>query len=182
MPEFWTVFWTAIVTLFGAWFAYWLAGKPRLIVFSPNSTNFQLDPPEAGNPPMQIRAGQVIVQNNGRKSATAVQFVAEPGILPWGYNISPPVDHSVRKGARGEWILELGFLGPGENITLQILNGPQIATVRAKEGAAKAVPVIHQRLFPRWVQVVVGLLMLVGAVTVAYGLFSVAKFLVELAK
>lgn len=173
MGEFWTVLWTALITLSGAWFAYWLVGKPRLIVFSPNSTAFQLDPPQAGNPPMTINAGQVIVQNNGRKSASNVQFVAEPGVTPWGYNIVPAVDHSTRIGSRGEWILELDFLGPGENITLQILNGPQIASVRAKEGPARAVPVVHQRLFPRWFNIAATGLMMIGFITIAYTLFRV---------
>ncbi len=95
-PDFGVVFWTALITLAGAWFGYWLTGKPRLIVFSPNSTFFRLDPPEVGGAPLAIRAGQIIVQNFGRKSATKVQLVAEPGITPWGYNLFPAVDHVVR--------------------------------------------------------------------------------------
>lgn len=180
MPDFWTVFWTAAITLGGVWLAYWLTGKPRLVVFSPNSTFFKLDPPDGDGQHLTVQAGQVVVQNNGRKSATRVQFVAEPNGVPWGYNVFPAIDHSVRLGARGEWILELGFLGPGEHVTVQILNGPQIASVRALEGAAKAVPVIHQRLFPRWVQISVAVLMLVGLVTVTYGIFIVIQHFVSL--
>lgn len=178
--EFWTVFWTAAVTLTGAWFTYWLVGKPRLIAFSPNSTSFQLNPTQPGSPPMAITAGQVIVQNNGRISATDVQIVAEPGIMPWGYNIVPAVDHQVRTGSRGEWILELDYLGPGENSTVQILNGPQIASVRAKEGPARAVPVVHQRLYPRWFNGVVVMLMAVGLITIGYGIYSAINALLTL--
>jgi hypothetical protein len=169
MSSLWTALFTSFVTLSAVWFAYWLAGKPRLIVFSPDSTLFQLDPPQAGSPPMTIRAGQIFLQNSGRKSATEIQIVAEPGIQPWGYNIVPAVDHSVRTGSRGEWILELRFLGPGENVAIQVLNGPQIASVRAKEGAAKAVPVVHQRLFPKWFNRLAVFLMLTGLITMAYG-------------
>ncbi|RIV75828.1 hypothetical protein D2V04_16305 [Pelagerythrobacter aerophilus] len=150
-----------------------------MIVFSPNSTFFQLDPPEVGGSPLAIRAGQIIVQNYGRKSATKVQLVAEPGTMPWGYNLFPALDHAVRRGARGEWILELEFLGPGENVTVQILNGPQIASVRSLEGAAKAVPVIHQRLYPRWVQVTTAVLMAVGVITIAYGIFTLFERLLN---
>ena len=169
MAQFWTVFWTALITWGGAWLAYWLSGKPRLIVFSPNSAAFQLNPTQKGSPAITIRASQVMVQNNGRKSASNVQFVAEPGIQPWQYNVFPAVDHRVRTGARGEWILELDFLGPGENVTVQILNGPQIASVRAKEGPAKAVPVIHQRLYPKWFNVTVLTLTGIGSLTLIYG-------------
>lgn len=129
---------------------------------------------------MTIRAGQVVVQNNGRISATQVQFVAEPGLMPWGYNIVPAVDHQVRTGTRGEWILELGYLGPGENVTVQILNGPQIASVRAKEGPARTVPVVHQRLFPRWVNGVILTLMVVGLITLAYGVYTAVNALLTL--
>ncbi|WP_057882380.1 hypothetical protein [Tsuneonella troitsensis] len=129
---------------------------------------------------MNIRAGQIIVQNNGRKSATEIQFVAEPGVLPWGYSIVPTIDHSTRIGARGEWILEVGFLGPGENVTLQVLNGPQIASVRAKEGPAKAVPVVHQRLFPRWINASVALLMATGLITLGYLAFVLVRLLLNI--
>lgn len=157
-----------MIALGGAWVSYWLAGKPRLIVFSPNSTSFQLAPTQPGGVPFLVHAGQVILQNNGRKSATSIQIVAEPGVLPWGYNLFPTLHHAVKTGARGEWILEIEFLGPGETVTLQILNGPPIATVRALEGPAKAVPVIHQRLYPKWANYLAGILMLSGAVTLGY--------------
>jgi hypothetical protein len=179
LSEFGTVFWTAAITLCGAWFTYWLTGKPRLIVFSPTSTAFQLQS-QAGAPPISVRAGQVVIQNNGRVSATDVQIVAEPGPLPSGYNIIPPIDHSVRTGSRGEWILELGFLGPGENVSVQILNGPQIASVRAREGPAKPVPVVHQRVFPRWVNATVLALTTIGVITVGYALFVLLRLLLTL--
>lgn len=120
MIDLWATIATALITLAGAWFGYWLVGKPRLIVFSPNSTVFQLEPPQEGGHQMTIRAGQLVLQNNGRKTAHNVQLIAEPGPVPWGYNMFPPIDHSIRIGSQSEWILELGFLGPGENVTIQI--------------------------------------------------------------
>jgi hypothetical protein len=177
MSELWTIGATAVVALIPIWFGYWLAGKPRLIVFSPNSTAFELDPPQAGSPPMTLRAGQIFLQNTGRKSASEIQILAELGAPPWGYNIVPPVDHSVRTGARGEWILDLPFLGPGETIGLQVLNGPQIASVRSKEGPAKAVPVTHQRVFPPAFRMMVGALMLIGLMAVAYGVVQAGELI-----
>lgn len=180
MTSLWVALFTSFVTLLAVWFAYWLAGRPRLIVFSPNATLFQLDPPQAGSPPMTIRAGQIFLQNSGRRSATDIQVVAEQGAHPWGYNIIPAVDHSVRTGARGEWILDLPFLGPGENVVIQVLNGPQIASIRAKEGPAKPVPVVHQRLYPKWFNRLAVFLMLTGLITLAYGLVSVILWASEL--
>ena len=55
MTELWTIVATALVTLGATYLTYWLTGKPRLIVFSPNSTTFELKPSEEGGPPILIR-------------------------------------------------------------------------------------------------------------------------------
>lgn len=180
MVGFWTILTTALITLGATYLAYWLTGKPRLIVFSPDSTAFHLKPAQEGAQPIFIRAGQVVVQNNGRKSANNVQFTAQLGPAPWGYNIVPNMDHSVRTGARGEWILDLPYLGPGEVITLQVLNGPPIDTVRSLEGPAKLVPVMHQRIFPKWFNATALLLMLVGLITCVYGIYSLGRWVARL--
>lgn len=109
-----------------------------------------------------------------------MQFTAQLGLLPWGYNIVPSVDHMIRAGARGEWILEIPYVGPGELITLQILNGPAIDTVRSLEGPAKFVPVTHQRIFPKWFNVLALILMATGAITLAYAIFSLGSSAVRL--
>jgi hypothetical protein len=95
--------------------------------------------------------------------------MAQPG-WPWGYTIVPSIDHEVRKGPKGEWLMEIPYLGPGETVTVQILNGPSINTVRALEGPAKVVNVIHQRVFPRWLNRFILLLLLVGVMTVLYAI------------
>ena len=170
MTQLWLTIFTVLGTLLAVYLGYWLTGKPRLYVFSPTSAGFQLPPPQEGSQPVAIKAGQVIVQNAGRRSAHKVQLMAQPGWQPWGYTIVPNVDHEVRKGPKGEWLMEIPYLGPRETVTVQILNGPNIETVRSLEGPAKMVPVIHQRVFPKWFNATALVLMLVGLATVAYGL------------
>jgi hypothetical protein len=172
----WTAIISALTALGAAWFGYWLVGKPRLITFSPISTFFELQPPDQTGTKTLVRAGQVIIQNNGRRSATQIQFTAAPGPAPWGYNLVPSVDHVVSSTASGEWMLQIPFLAPGEVITLQILNGPNIDSVRAQEGAVQQVPVMHQRVFPSWFNGLALVLTLIGAATV---LFSVWRFFVR---
>ena len=53
-------------------------------------------------------------------------------------------------------------------ITLQVLNGPNIDSVRSEDGAAKAVPVTHQRLFPKWMQFVLASILLFGLLSFFY--------------
>ena len=174
-----TIVLTAVCSLLVAYFAYWLAGKPRLYVYSPHSTGFQLPPPKEGAEPVAIRAGQVIVQNAGRKSASKVQLMAQAGWLPWGYTVLPSVDHEIKSGPRGEWMMELPYLGPGETITVQILNGPNIDTVRSLEGPAKLVDVIHQRVYPKWFNFIVAILIIVGAATTLFGFLRFLLMLPE---
>lgn len=176
MELLWTAIISALVALLASYFAYWLAGKPRQIAFSPSSTFFELKSSDPNTPPIPVRAGQVIVQNNGRLRATDIQFIAEPGAPPRGYNLVPSVAHAVGTTASGEWLLELPYLAPGESITLQILSGPNIASVRAKEAVIRQVPVVHQRLYPAWFNALVLGLVLTGVVTVVY---SVWYYLVE---
>lgn len=173
--DLWTIIPTALSSFAVAYFAYWLVGKPRLYVYSPPSTGFQLPPAQEGSHPIALRAGQVVVQNAGRKSAHKVQLTAQPGWQPWGYTIVPNIDHEVRTGPKGEWMMEIPYLGPHETVTVQILNGTNIDTVRSLEGPAKVVDVIHQRVFPKWVGGTLLVLILVGFVTLGYGAVQLVR-------
>jgi hypothetical protein len=140
------------------------------------STAFQLAPPQAGAQPIPIRAGQVMIQNAGRRSATSLEIMAATGPMPWGYNLVPSINHHIRTGPRGEWLMEIPYLGPGETITLQILNGPNIETVRSAEGAAKLIGVVHQRVFPKWFRALIAMVMLVGVATVGYAILTLIRY------
>jgi hypothetical protein len=115
----------------------------------------------------------VIVQNAGRRSANKLQLLAQPGWQPWDYRIVPNIDHEVRQGPKGAWMMESPYLGPGETVTVQILNGPIIETVRSPEGPAKMVPVIHQRVYPKWFNATAFVLFLIGLITVIYEIMRV---------
>jgi len=68
--------------------------------------------------------------------------------------------------ATNEWVVEIPYLGPKEVITLQILNGPNISSVRSAEGPAKFVPVMYQRVFPKWFNFTALGLMIWGVISV----------------
>ena len=121
MGQLWLAIFASISGFAVAYFGYWLSGKPRLYVYSPISTGFRLPPPQDGSEPISIRAGQVMVQNAGRRSATKVQLVAQAGWKPWGYTIVPNMDHEVRNGPQDQWMIEIPFLGPRETVTIQTI-------------------------------------------------------------
>ncbi|MEO6114453.1 MAG: hypothetical protein ABIP07_08420 [Sphingomicrobium sp.] len=177
MDQLWVAVFASFSSFAVAYFGYWLTGKPRLYVYSPNSTGFQLPPAQEGSQPIAIRAGQVVVQNAGRKSANKVQLMAQPGWKPSGYTIVPNIDHEVKSGPQDQWMIEIPYLGPQETVTVQILNGPNIDTVRSLEGPAKVVDVIHQRVYLKWVNAIVLVLMIVGFGTLVFGAFGLIQTL-----
>lgn len=159
---------SAVATILAVLLSHWLRGRVNLITFSPNSTYFQLHPQQEGAAAVHIRSGQIMVQNLGRQSAKNVRITSVPGPPPAGYVIVPSIVHSTRVGPNNEWIVEIPFVAPKEMITLQVLNGPNIDSVRSEDGAAKAVPVTHQRLFPKWTQFVLASILLFGLLSFFY--------------
>jgi hypothetical protein len=74
--------------------------------------------------------------------------------------------------------MEVPYLGPGETVTLQVLNGPNIDSVRSAEGPAKLIDVMHQRVFPKWFRLIVAVTLLVGVGTIGYGILSLIRLTV----
>lgn len=157
---------SAVATIVAVLVAHFLQGRVRLIIFSPPSTCFNLPQPGSATP-LTIRSGQVMIQNMGRKSAKNVE-VAAMGGPPNGYTLIPPADHSVTENVNGTWVMKIPFIAPKETVTIQILNGPNINSVRCEEGFAKFVPVINQRQFPWWMNVTRVMLMLFGLLSIFY--------------
>jgi hypothetical protein len=73
--------------------------------------------------------------------------------------------------------MEIPYVGPRETVTVQLLNGPNIDTVRSLEGPAKVVDVIHQRVFPKWFNRTALTMMLVGFATIIYGLVRFVMYI-----
>jgi hypothetical protein len=161
-----------IGTVATVYLAHWLRGGVKLIAFSPNSTHFQIKQNEPNAPVIHVNSGQIIIQNDGRKTATDLQIVSKPGIPPAGYVLLPNVVHTTEQGPQNEWILRLPYLAPRENVTIQLLNGPLIDSVRCAEGPTKWVGVIHQRIFPLWFRALVVSLLIWGIGTALFAIIS----------
>lgn len=157
---------SALSTVFAVWIAKIIQGRVRLIFFSPASTFFALNN-EDGSPPLQVRSGQVMIQNLGRLAASNVEVIASGG-APAGYTLVPPVSHSAELNAHGHWVLKIDFIAPKETVTVQILNGPNIDSVRSADCLAKYVPVTHQRQFPVWFNALATIFMVLGIISTFY--------------
>jgi hypothetical protein len=159
-------------TFIAVFVAQWLKGGVKLIVFSPNSTNFKIRPTDPSLQEFIVNSGQIVVQNEGRRSATDVQITSRPGVPPAGYVLIPSIVHTIEPGPQGEWVLKVPYLGPKENLAVQLLNGPVIDSVRCAEGAAKYVDVMHQRVYPTWFNITVIGLLIWGLCSALYVIIS----------
>lgn len=163
---------SGIVTLAAIFISYALQGRARLIVFSPNSSFFMLQPLGQGVQPLHINSGQVILQNQGRQPAKEVEIIAGQGMPPAGYNIVPQVGHTTHVDATGRWTVVLPFIAPKEVVTIQILNGPPIDNIRSKSCSVKYVPVMYQRVYPQWLNTIAAVLVVLGVFSLTYGMLQ----------
>ena len=71
-------------------------------------------------------------------------------------------------------------LVPGEEVTVSYLYFPPLtfagvnAGIKCDQGFARAIPVLLQRQYSKWVNSVVAVLMLLGLITVLYLLYKLA--------
>jgi hypothetical protein len=117
----------------------------------------------------------VVIRNVGRKPATNVRVSHQS--LP-DYNIWPPVQHSVEDVPGSGRDIVIPRLVPGEQITINYIYSPPttyeqvMRSVKSDEGFAQGQSVLLTRQFPRWFQLILGALLLVGFVAVLYVLVS----------
>ena len=90
------------------------------------------------------------------------------------------MEHATIQGHQGEWILKVPYLAPKEALTLQLLNGPNIDTIRFSEGIVKIFPVEYQRVFPIWIKFILMSLLIFGFITLISFLYFLIKFLITL--
>lgn len=172
--------WTAIATIaapiialfVGVWVNRRFEGRPVLISYFGHVAGFQVTP--ANGPPFFVHTHQVVLRNAGRQSATNVRL--HHAVLP-NFIIWPTISHRVDVLPNGERDIVIPTLVPGEQITISYLYFPPItvgqvnAGIKCDQGFAHAIPVLLQRQYPRWVNVVAAALMLVGAVAIIYAVY-----------
>lgn len=101
------------------------------------------------------------------------------------YNIWPSVPHTVEKLPDGSSDIVIPKLVPRKEITISYLYFPPEtvvdinAGIESDEGFAQEIPVLLQRIYPQWFNLLALFLFVTGAITVIYladplvlGLFS----------
>jgi len=157
-------------TLFlGAWVNRWFENRPTLTSYYGHVSAFQHTLPDSTR--AAIYTHTVVLRNTGRKSATNVRL--RHAVLP-SFQIFPSVNYSVVDLPDGAKEVLIPTLVPQEQLTISYLYFPPLtyegvnAGIRSDDGLARQIPVLLQRQYPRWLNALVGLFLLIGLLTAAY--------------
>jgi len=149
--------------------------RPSLVTYFGHVADFVHRP--ASGQELTVNTHSVVLRNAGRRSATNVRI--HHIVLP-EFNIFPTIVYRVESLPDGSRDIVIPTLVPGETITISYLYFPPVfvgqvnAGIKCDQGFAHAIPVLLQRQYPRWFNLMAACLMIIGLVTVLYLIYRVA--------
>jgi len=172
-----------IITLFlGVWAQRWMERRAALVSYFGHVSSFTWTPPKGTL--VIINTHTVVLRNAGKRSATNVRV--HHFMLP-DYNMWPSVQHHREDLPDGSVDLVFPVLVPGEEVVLSYLYFPpttatQVSgTIKSDEGFATTIPVLLQRMYPKWFNVLAATVLLCGLIAVGYLVVVLVRLLVSLA-
>lgn len=140
-----------------------------MISYFSHVSAFRYTPP--GGQLLRINTHSVVLRNAGRESATNVRL---HHILLPDFNIWPTIVHQVETLPDGSKDIIIPTLVSGEQITISYLYFYPVtvekvnAGIKCNQGFSQQIAVLLQRQYPRWVNFMVGTLMVTGLVAIIY--------------
>ena len=170
-----------ILTLFvGVLINRWFESRPVLLTYWGHVSSFTYQQGN-GNTGV-VNTHSVVIRNVGRQAATNVRL--SHTILP-DFNIWPPIKYHLEEVPNSGQDIVIPTVVPKEELTISYLYFPPTtfanvtAGVRCDEGFATGIPVLLQRQYPSWVNLIVRVLIIVGILALAYGLFELGSWIIE---
>jgi hypothetical protein len=161
-----------------------LRAKPRLwwSVHSPRAFLHSYKIPRENQPPLDkndiYNSSSFSLNNSGRATAQDVEIVFNwrPQLL----NLWPQRLYTEHENPEGRFIIKIGTLGPKEFIGIDMLSCnrdlPAIVQVRAAVGSTKNIAMYPQRIFPKWMNMLLMYFTFLGFATSIYFAFVVLQF------
>ena len=169
-----------ILTLFvGVWVNRRFENRPVLLYHWGHVSSFNY--PQGNGTTGIINTHSVVIRNVGRRAATNVRL--SHTLLP-DFNIWPPVEYELKDVPNSAKDIVLPTVIPNQHLTISYLYFPPVtyanvnAGVKCNEGFAIEIPVLLQRQYPNWFSYSAAALMIVGMVSLAYGLFELGSLIV----
>ncbi len=153
--------------------------KEKLIAFYGHIASHALDSTIEDQPVTHIYTHAVVIRNNGNKTATNVKITHNH--LP-SFTIHPDTNFMRNPLPNGGAELVIPRITPKQEYTISYLYFPPItydqirSSIESDKGLAKIVNVRLQQIFPKWVNVLVVLSMLLGTIAFVYMLFELGRY------
>lgn len=164
---------TGVVSLVVGLLLKHLEPKSKLCYWFPHAFVFDLK-----NENLTIQTNSLTVQNLGRESAEDVEIIHKS--RPDFFQFSPPIAYLEETTKSGDHILRIPHLGKKEFFTLQLLSYksvPVLQNIRSKDGSGTQIQFKFQRHYPKWLEYLIGLIMVSGLIVVVYWLVKSFIFL-----
>lgn len=156
---------------------YFFEGRPRLVTFLVHSVAHPVPvDPTTGVSAGDVHTHTIVVKNTGKKTAHHVRI--DHAIFPPSYVLTPPVNHKLSLGQGKSAEICIPVLVPNEQVSISYLYFPPLTWhqingwVKSDEGMAKVIQGMPRSPPPWPVQVLLVLLMFLGASTVMYWFLS----------
>ncbi len=158
-----------IAAFVGAFINRAIENRPRLVSWLGHTSSVTL----RANPqsPLQVNTHAVVVRNTGRKPAKNVRL--GHFVLP-DFQVWPDIVHSVVQLPGGGQEILIPTLVPGEQVTVAYLYFPPLiftqinSYTKSDDGFAKIITVLPTPQWPRWAQLLVWVLLVIGVGAIAY--------------
>ncbi len=162
----------------GGFVKQWFERKPRVVYFVSHASSFRLKDIERDED-LWSNTHSIILRNTGRRTAKNVRISHRDQSIQ--FNIFPSIRYEVSNLPDGGAEIVIGQLVPKEVIEISYLYFPPLTylnvmgEIKHDEGFAQLQPVLFQRQFPKALNIIVGILTLLGAITLIY--FVITGFL-----
>jgi len=159
---------TTLLTGLGSLILGFFAAKPKLHYSELQSA--YLLPKDGEGKYSPVRTQTLFFTNAGRQTANNVEIIFN--FRPYHLELSPPLPFVIRDNPDERLIIEVERLNPKESFNLYLLHlnndMPHLVNVRFDGAQGKHIRVAPNRIFPRSINIIIGLSMLVGVFTLVY--------------
>jgi hypothetical protein len=165
---------TGVVSLIVGIILRSLEARPKLVFWQPHYALFQIP----GQNVITIQTDSITVQNLGRKSAEDVEIIFKS--KPDHFMLIPPINYKEETMPTGGFLIRIDSLGAKEFFTLHLLSYatlPRVDLIRSKAGPAEPIPFQMQRKFPRWFQLLLAFILIVGLSFTLYWIIKAVIFI-----
>lgn len=167
---------TGIISFVCGWASQFVGPKSRLCYWFPHNFTYKLS--LENNQTLIIQTSSITIQNLGRKGTEGVEIIH--ATRPDHFQFFPIIPFQEEISQNGAHVLTVGNLGPKEFFTIQMLsykNPPSLQYIRSKDGPAKQIPIQLQRLWPKWFNLIIVALVIVGGGFSVYWLIKSIMFI-----